>query len=423
MAGARLKDVQVKKAKSSAKPYKLFDGGGMFLYVTPKGGKLWRWQFRFQGKYQQMSLGTYPEVSLAEARLQHQAEEKILHGGRNPMDVRREGKRNRRHASGEASPSTRTFEVIEKEWFEHWKPGKDTDYANQVEDRIATDILPRMGQKTMEEIEAPEITAMARAIESRGAHELARKALRTTGQIFRYAIAHGYAKRNPVNDIRPSDILMSVAVVNQPRVQEDELPALLLAIENYAGRVVTQSAMRLMAMTFVRTSELVRAPWTEFDLEGARWEIPKERMKMPSPHIVPLARQAVAELRKLRKATGNEHWVFPCDWDPSRCMSTGTILGALKRMGYGGVMTGHGFRGLASTILHEHGYDDAHIEAQLAHLKRNKVSAAYDYAKYLEPRRKMMQDWADFLDSQLQQARTRESTTSTGHSLEDRHNR
>jgi integrase len=301
--------------------------------------------------------------------------------------------------------------VIEKKWFDHWKAGKQGRYIKQMEARIATDILPRLGHRPMDEIEAPEITTMARAIEGRGASELARKALRTTGQIFRYAIANGYAKRNPVNNIRPSDILKSVDVVNQPRVHQSVLPKLLLDIDSYMGREVTKSAMWVVAWTFVRTSELIEAPWTEFNLDEARWEIPKERMKKPSPHIVPLARQVVEALRKLKKITANTKWVFPSDWDGNKCMSEGTILGALKRMGYAGVMTGHGFRGIASTILHDQGYEDAHIETQLAHLKRNKVSAAYDYAKYLEPRKRMMQDWADFLDQQLQEAKMPEAIT------------
>jgi integrase len=405
VAGARLKDVQIKKAKPSDKPYKLFDGGGMFLYVTPSGGKLWRWQFRFDGKYQQMSLGSYPEVTLEEARLKHQAEEKILYSGRNPMKVRKEEKRTRT-TPVEANTAMKSLAEIEKKWFDHWKAGKQDRYIRQVETRIATDILPPLGHKPIDEIEAPDIAAMARAIEGRGANELARKALRTTGQIFRYAIAHGYAKRNPASDIRPSDILTSVEVINQPRVHERDLPKLLLDIDSYTGREVTKTAMWVMAWTFVRTSELVEAPWSEFNLDEAQWEIPKERMKKPSPHIIPLARQVVEALLKLRAITGDTMWVFPSDWDPNKCMSQGTILGALKRMGYAGIMTGHGFRGIASTILHEQGYEDAHIETQLAHLKRNKVSAAYDYAKYLDPRKKMMQDWADFLEQQLQEAKT-----------------
>ena len=402
MAGAKLKDVQIKKAKPSTKPYKLFDGGGMFLYVPPGGAKLWRWQFRYEGKYQLMSLGRYPAMSLEEARRSHQAEEKILRSGRNPMELRRQEKQSRKEPL--AAPTANSFAAIEKQWFDHWKAGKQARYIEQMEARIAADILARLGDRPIDAIEAPEIAALAQAIEDRGAHELARKALRTVSQIFRYAIAHGYAQRNPASDLRPSDILKSVATANHPRVDKRGLPALLQAIENYTGQPLTKSAMRLMAMTFLRTSELVEAPWTEIDLEQARWEIPAERMKMKSAHIVPLARQAVAELRHIQALTGNPQWVFPHDWDPGRSMSTGAISGALKRMGYRGLMTGHGFRGLASTILHEQGYEEAHIEVQLAHLKRSKVSAAYDWAKYLESRKKMMQDWADYLDRQLKEA-------------------
>lgn len=411
MAGARLKDIQIKKAKPSDKPYKLFDGGGMFLYVTPRGGKLWRWQFRYQRKYQQMSLGPYPQVTLEQARLKHQAEEKILQSGRNPMEVRKEERRSCT-TPGKANFAMKNFAEVEKEWFDQWKAGKQDRYMRQMESRIAKDILPWLGQRAVDEIEAPDIVAMARAIEGRGANELARKALRTTGQIFRFAIGHGFAKRNPVSDIRPSDVLKSVEVVNQPRVHQRDLPKLLLDLDSYTGREVTKIAMWVMARTFLRTSELVEAPWPELNLDAARWEIPKERMKKPSPHVVPLATQVVKVLRKLQKITGNTKWVFPSDWDSNKCMSGGTILGALKRMGYARIMTGHGFRGVASTILHEQGYEEAHIEAQLAHLKRNKVSAAYDYAKYLEPRKKMMQDWADFLEQQLQVAKTPKAITS-----------
>jgi hypothetical protein len=262
VAGAKLKDVQIKKAKPSDKPYKLFDGGGMFLYVTPSGGKVWRWQFRFQGKYQQMSLGPYPEVTLEEARLKHQAEEKILRSGRNPMEARKEQKRSLAAPVEpiEAQSRLKSFATIEKEWFDRWKAGKQDRYIKQMETRIAADILPRLGRIPIDQLEAPDIAAMARAIEDRGANELARKALRTTGQVFRYAIANGYAKRNPVSDIRPSDILKSVEVTNQPRVDQRDLPKLLLDIDSYTGREVTKIAMWVMAWTFVRTSELVEAP-------------------------------------------------------------------------------------------------------------------------------------------------------------------
>jgi integrase len=222
--------------------------------------------------------------------------------------------------------------------------------------------------------------------------------LETTGQIFRYAIAHGYAKRNPVADVKPRDILRASLKTNYARVEAKHLPQLLRQIEVYQGTHVTRLAIKLMALTFVRTSELIGAKWAEFDLESARWDIPVERMKMRTPHIVPLSEQALRILGTLRELTGHGELLFPGDRNTLKPMSNNTILKALERMGYKGKMTGHGFRGLASTILHERGYEHEHIELQLAHAPRNAVSASYNHALYLKPRAKMMQDWADFLE-------------------------
>jgi integrase len=296
-----------------------------------------------------------------------------------------------------------SFGAVEGLWFEWWSQDRDAGYAEQLQHRLGNDIMPELGSRPITEIETPEIVKAVKGIDGRGAHELARKTLRAINQIFRYATQHGYAKHNPAREIRPSDILRAVQSNNHPRVNEDGLPKLLSDIEDYGGREVTVIAMRVMAHTFLRTTELVKAPWTEINLDKARWDIPAIRMKMPGPHIIPLSRQVVAELRKLREITQNEEWVFPCDWDRNRAKSTGTISGALKRMGYRGEMTGHGFRGVASTLLRERGHDERFIDIQLAHLKRskNKAGAAYDHAKYLPQRTKMMQDWSDFLDEQL----------------------
>jgi integrase len=247
-------------------------------------------------------------------------------------------------------------------------------------------------------IEAPELVGMTKAIEQRGARDIAKRALETTGQVFRFAIAHGYATRNPASEIRPSDILKSTRKVNYARVDARELPELLRTIEVYQGTHVTRLALKLMSLTFVRTSELIGAKWAEFDQETARWDIPSERMKMRTPHIVPLSRQALDVLATLRTLTGQRELLFPGDRNARKSMSNNTILKALERMGYKGRMTGHGFRGLASTILHEQGYNHEHIELQLAHAPRNAVSAAYNHALYLEPRAKMMQGWADYLE-------------------------
>jgi len=227
---------------------------------------------------------------------------------------------------------------------------------------------------------------MVKAIEQRGARDIAKRALETAGQVFRYAIAHGHAKRNPAAEIRPRDILKSGRKTNYARIDARELPDLLRLIELYPGKHVTRLAMKLMALTFVRTSELIEATWEEFDTDNARWNIPPERMKMRTPHIVPLANQTLEALEMLRTLTGQIRWLFPGDRDAAKTMSNNTILKALDVMGYKGAMTGHGFRGLASTLLHEQGYQHDHIELQLPHAPRNAVSAAYNHALHLEPR-------------------------------------
>jgi integrase len=281
---------------------------------------------------------------------------------------------------------------------EHWQDGKSPRHVDYVKRRMEADILPCLGARPIAEIEAPELVAMTKAIEARCARDIAKRALETTGQVFRYAIAHGHTRRNPASEIRPSDILKSTRKINYARVDAKELPQLLKAIEVYKGTPVTRLAIKLIAFAFVRTSELIGAKWAEFDMENARWDIPAERMKMRAPHIVPLAAQALEVLEMLRTLTGSSEWLFPGDRNAAKPMSNNTILKALERMGYKGQMTGHGFRGLASTILHERGYNHEHIELQLAHAPRNAVSAAYNHALYLEPRAKMMQDWADFLE-------------------------
>jgi integrase len=242
---------------------------------------------------------------------------------------------------------------------------------------------------------------MMKAIQRGGALDIAKRCYQMTGQVFRYAIAHGIAERNPAVDVKPSDILPSRRQTNYARVEAKELPALLRAIEAYQGTPVTRLAIKLLALTFVRTSELIGARWDEFDLQAGQWRIPAERMKMRTEHIVPLSLQAIQILQILHSITGKSELLFPGERNHGKPMSNNTILKALERMGYKGRMTGHGFRGLASTILHEQGFDHAHIELQLAHQERNAVSAAYNHALYLKQRAKMMQWWANYIDQQL----------------------
>ncbi len=390
-----LTDIEIQKAKAGGSAYRLSDGSGLFVWITPAGGKLWRWKYRFDGKEKLMSFGDYPTVPLALARERFKEARELLAKGIDPMEKRKTDKK------AKLALSAHSFQTIAHQWQEHWKVGKSPRHADYVKRRLETDILPCLGARSISEIDAPELVGMVKTIAARGARDIAKRALETTGQVFRYAIAHGYSRRNPASEIRPSDILQTARKVNYARVDAKELPALLKAIELYQGTPITRLAMKLMAHTFVRTSELIGAKWAEFDLEAGRWDIPAERMKMRTPHIVPLATQTIEVLERLQTLTGESDWLFPGDRNKQKPMSNNTILKALERMDYKGRMTGHGFRGLASTILHERGYGHEHIELQLAHAPRNAVSAAYNHAQYLEPRAKMMQEWADFLENML----------------------
>ena len=389
----RLTETAIKKIKPSEKPFKLSDGKGLYLLVNPTGTKLWRWKYRVLDKEKVMPLGAYPDVSLAQARESMGNARKLHAAGDDPMAIRKSNKVATRTAA------ENSFETVARLWWAHWKPARSEQHAGQVMRRFEVNVFPKIGARPVSEIQAPELVAMLKAIEARGVNDLAKRALQTSSQVFRYAIAHGLAQRNPASDIKPSDVIASRKKQNLARIDGKELPDLLRHIDAYKGAAITRLAMRLMAMTFVRTTELIGARWAEFDLELARWDIPAERMKMKTPHIVPLSAQAVNLLRTLQLITGHSLLLFPGERDHEKPMSNNTILKALDRMGYKGRMTGHGFRGVASTLLHEMGFDHAHIELQLAHQERDSVSAAYNHATYLTQRAKMMQDWSDYLDS------------------------
>jgi len=368
----------------------------MYLLVSPAGGKLWRLKYRFQGKEMAMALGKYPEITLADARVRRDAARRALANGVDPMAERRAMK------TAAKTATEHTFERIAELWLEHWHGNKSARHAATTENRLKVNVYPILGERPIADVEPMELVHLAKGIEARGASDMAKRILQVIGMVFRYAVAHGYAKRNPAAEIKPSDILKPTNKTNMARIDAKELPDLLRAIEVYEGRQLTRLAIKLMALTFVRTSELIEARWDEFDFDAKRWTIPAARMKMKTRHIVPLSLQAIEVLTLLQTLSGQYQLVFPGEQDSKKPMSNMTILKALERMGYKGRMTGHGFRGLASTILHEQGYSHDHIELQLAHIPRNEVSAAYNHALYLDPRAQMMQDWADFLDRSRQ---------------------
>ena len=392
-----LTDATVKTAKPADKAYKLGDAGGLYLFVTPAGGKLWRLKYRIDGKEQKLSFGVYPDVSLADARAKRDEARKQLANNINPTSAKKEA------LAQSKLDKSNTFEYWAQRWLLHWQNDKSPFHVASTQRRLEKDIYPAIGNMPMTSIDAMHIADIMRAISARGALDLAKRSKNTISQVFRYAMANdtraiNRVSRNPAIDFMPSDIIQPRKATNHARVNIKELPALLRAIDTSETRAITRIAIKLMAYTFVRTSELIQAKWCEFDLAASEWRIPAERMKMNTPHIVPLATQSIELLKTLKNITGEGDYLFPHLNNHNKTMSNNTILKALERMGYKGTMTGHGFRGIASTALHEQGFDHQHIELQLAHSERNEVSAAYNHALYLTQRKTMMQNWADYLD-------------------------
>jgi integrase len=401
-----LTDTAIRGTKPGREPFKVYDRDGLFLLVNPGGSKLWRWRYRFNGKEKLMAMGEYPLVGLGQARELHLAARKTLAAGIDPMAERRaEAETKQKEIEGCQREAESSFEKVARKWWAWWSIGKSPRHAETLMNRLEADVLPVIGHLYVDAVEPRHIRDILLTIETRGASDVAKRAHQSIGQIFRFAIARELASRNPAADFKPRDVLAATESENFAHVDEKDLPELLVKMDSYKGDALTLFGLKLMAYCFPRTSELIEAPWTEFDLDRARWDIPAERMKMKTPHIIPLSRQAVEVLRALRLLTGNGKLVFPGANDKNTCMSNNTLLYALYRLGYRGRMTGHGFRGLASTILNENDFNDEHVDLQLAHMKRNKVSTAYNHAKYLKQRTAMMQWWADYLDAQLAKGR------------------
>lgn len=386
-----LTDLMVRNARPSEKARKLPDGGGLYLLVQPTGSRLWRLDYRFAGKRKTAAFGVYPGVSLAEAREKREALKKLLATGVDPGQARKEEKR------AILIAAENSFEVLAREWHDNQKGGWEDRTARYVMNRLEADVFPAIGSRPIIEIEPPELLDMLRKVEKRGAEEVARRLRQTIGQIFRYAIVTGRAKRDPAADLK--DALKTPGRQEHHKAMpREELPTFLRALSNYDGDARTALALRLALLTFVRTTELRAAAWREVDLNAAEWRIPPERMKMRQPHIVPLSRQAMAIFEALKPMAGNSPFIFPSPGKEG-CMSNNTMLFAMYRMGWHGRATVHGFRAVASTLLNEMGFNPDWIERQLAHDERNKVRAAYNHAQYLSERRKMMQTWADYLDA------------------------
>jgi integrase len=388
---APLTDTKVRKVKPTEKPQKLFDGWGLYLLVTPTGGKLWNFKYRFEGKEKKLSLGAYPDVALAEARLKRDHARTLLANGADPGDMKKAQK-----AAG--IQETETFEIITREWHAKFSPTWAASHADKIIRRFELYVFPWLGGRPIKSITAPELLTVLRRIEAKGTLDTAHRVKQNCGQVFRYAVATGRAERDPSGDLRgalPPANGRHMATITDPR----EIAGLLRSIAGYKGSIVTRCALQLAPLVFVRPGELRQAEWAEIDFEAAEWRIPAGKMKAGVLHIVPLSRQALAILREIYPLTGHGRYIFPNPRTDARPMSNNTVNAALRRLGYNKEeMTGHGFRSMASTLLNEQGWNRDAIERQLAHAERNSVRASYNYAEYLPERRKMMQAWADYLD-------------------------
>ncbi|MFH1217817.1 MAG: tyrosine-type recombinase/integrase [Pseudomonadota bacterium] len=384
-----LSDAAIRQAKPKEKNYLLRDGGGLWLVVEPSGRKWWKMRVTFAKKENSFSIGDYPAVTLAAAREEQQRIKGQIAAGIDPGMARRM----KAQHSGDS-----TFKSIALEWLGKQKNIWVARHTETIESRLLNHIFPLIGDVTIKEINAPLLLVMLRRLEERGTLETARRVNQICGQVFRYAIATGRAERNPSADLRGAltpPKTKNMASLTNPK----DVAGLLRAIDGYNGSFVTQCALKLAPLLFVRPGELRHIEWSEIDFEKKEWRIPAEKMKMRTQHLVPLSRQTITLLEGIKPLTGDGKYVFPSERSKGRPMSDNTVLAALRRMGFTkDEMTGHGFRAMASTILHEQGWPSAVIERQLAHQERNRVKAAYNHAEHLTERKKMMQVWADYLD-------------------------
>ena len=388
-----LTDVAIRRAQPSKKSRKMFDGRGLYLEVSPRGGKWWRIKYRFEGKDRRISLGVYPEVTLKEARRRCDESRRLLAAGIDPSAHRRAQK------AAIAQRSANTFEAVAREWFGKHAPNWAPSHSSLIMSRLQRNIFPWLGGKPIADINASQLLEVVRRIEQRGALETAHRVLQNCGQVFRYAVATGRAERDLSADLRGA--LSPVkskhfAALTDPKT----IGSLLRVLDGYEGSLIVRCALRLAPLVFVRPGELRRAEWKDIDLEAAEWRFTVT--KTDTQHLVPLSRQAVEVLRELNPLTGHGRYVFPSGRTPrgNRPMSENAVLAALRRMGIGKEeMSGHGFRAMARTLLDEVlGFRPDYIEHQLAHVVRDPLGRAYNRTAHLPQRRKMMQEWADYLD-------------------------
>jgi len=387
-----LTNIQAKQAQPEAKDRKLFDSHGLYLLVKANGRKYWRFKYRFAGKEKLLAFGVYPEVSLSEARTKRDQSRKQLRDNIDPSEAKKQRKWDN------IAREEKSFQSIAVEWWNKKKGIWSEKHALRVLDSLQKDIFPSIGYRPIAEITTPELLQTLRQVEDRGALDVASRLLQRCTQIFRYAVQTSRANFNPAAEL--TGVLKTRKVQHQASLPRNELPEFLKHIAHYDGYPLTRLALRLLTLTFVRPGELRHARWEELELENKLWRIPAKRMKMDSEHIVPLSDQALAVLKELQLISGKYPLLFPGTRNINNPMSENTLTYAMYRMGYKSRATAHGFRATASSILNEEGFNRDAIERQLAHQERNKVRGAYTHhAEYLKDRCKMMQWWADYLDT------------------------
>jgi integrase len=399
LTAAEVNGAKVRLEAGMAKAYKLFDGGGLYLHVTETGSKLWRYQFRLGGKQSIVSLGRYPVMSLSDAREAHREAQKLVDAGVNPTSDRKA------RAEAVKAATVHSFASVAREWLEWFRTGKSTRHVAVTESRLNRIVLPALGGHPVNEMTAQMLVEFTKSIESQNGREMASRCLMVVGQVLRWALSNGKAKQNVHAGLRTSEILKPSKVVSFARLEEKELPGLLQAIEIYKGTPLARIGMKLMSYTLLRTGELIDLRWSDVCLEGdsdaPKITIPGERMKAGRDHIVPLSKQAVHALRLLKQyqeqSGSKSQYVFP-GTQGAATMSNMTLLLMFKRMGFGKKMTGHGWRGVASTILNEKGFNRDWVEMALAHIPQG-VRHDYNKALYLDGRREMLQWYADRLDA------------------------
>lgn len=387
-----LTDRAVKQAKATEKAYKLPDEKGLFLLVHPNGSKYWRLKYRLLGKEKLYALGVYPQVGVSEAREKRDAARKLIAEGLDPVDRKRQAK------ADALLKAENSFKSVAREWHAKRLETWSADHGRRILQSLETDVFPFIGGKPIAELSAPEILAVLRRIENRDALDHLGRVRQRIAQVFKYAIQSGKARHNPAAEM--TGACKTRKQEHRPALSRQEFPEFLSKLSVYEGNTQTRLALKLLILTFVRTTELRGARWDEFDFDRAEWRIPATRMKMKEAHVVPLSTQALKVLENLKPITGSGKLVFPSQNGEDKIMSENTMLYAMYRMGYHSRATVHGFRATASTILNEMGYRPDVIERQLAHAERNKVRAAYHRSEYLAERKELMQGWADFIDAQ-----------------------